>query len=147
MKVILRKDYENLGKLREVVDVKDGYARNFLIPQGIAVTATERNMRVLQEELKLSEVRQNKAKKQAEALAKKLGDVSLTAAVKVGEEDKVFGAVTAQDIATLLAEKGYEIDKKDVELGEPIKALGVYTVSIKLHTEVHAEVRLWVVKE
>ena len=147
MKVILRKDYENLGNVRDVVEVKDGYARNYLIPQGIAVTATDKNMKVLQEEEKMAELRKNKAKRQAEELAQKLADVSLTAAVKVGEEDKVFGAVTAQDIAQLLQEKKFDIDKKDIELSEPIKALGVYTISIKLHTDVQAEVRLWVVKE
>ncbi|MCD6116087.1 50S ribosomal protein L9 [bacterium] len=147
MKVILKQKYESLGTIGDVVDVKDGYARNFLIPQNIAVLANKRNVRILQEDQKMSEGRKNKEKKQAEKFAEELVSVSLTAAVKVGEEDRIFGSVTAQMISDLLKEKGYDIDKKKIDLEEPVKALGVYTVVIKLHHEVNAKVRLWVVKE
>ena len=147
MKVILKKDFESLGVSGTIVEVKSGYARNFLFPQGIGVIANKKNMRIYQEEQKRKEFQENKEKRQAEELAKKLDNISLTATVKVGEEDKVFGSVTSQDIATLLKEKGYEIDKRKIELDDPIKVLGVYSVVIKLHSEVEAKIRLWVVKE
>lgn len=147
MKVIIKKDYENLGKTGELVTVKDGYARNFLIPQGIAVLATEKNMKQLEEDQRMRERQLMKDKEAAEALAKELAAISITAAVTVGEEDKVFGSVTTQMISDLLAEKGHQIDKRKIQLDEPIKTLGVYTVSIKLHSEVEAKVRVWVVKE
>ena len=147
MKVILRQDYEALGKVGEVVTVKDGYARNFLIPQKIAIMANPHNMRILEEEQKRLEKQKDKDRRQAEGLAKELETVSLTATVSVGEEDRVFGSVTAQTIAELLKEKGYDIDKRKILLDEPIKALGIYSVSLKLHADVEAKVRLWVVKE
>ncbi len=147
MKIILREDYNPLGKIGDIVTVKDGYARNFLIPRNIAVPAIPRNIKLLEEERKLLQHRQNKDKRKAEGIAKELGKISLTATVSVGEEDKVFGSVPAQTIADLLKEKGYDIDKRKIQLDEPIKALGVYNISVKLHPEVNAEVRLWVVKE
>jgi len=147
MKVILRQDYDALGKIGDMVTVKDGYARNFLIPKQIAVLANQKNMMILREERKTFERLQNKDKKQAEGLAKELEKVSITATVSVGEEDRIFGSVTAQTIADLLKEKGYDIDKKKIHLEEPIKALGIYTVSLKLHQDVDANVRVWVVKE
>ena len=147
MKIILKQDYENLGKVGEIVTVKKGYGRNFLIPQGVAVLATDKNMKILQQEQKQMERELLKQKEGASELAKELEKVSLTATVAVGEEDKVFGSVTSQTIAELLKEKGYEIDKRKIQLDEPIKALGVYSVSVKLHTEVEAKVRVWVVKE
>lgn len=147
MKVIIKKDYENLGKVGELVNVKDGFARNYLIPQGIAVLATEKNMKQLEEDQRMQERQQLKDKETAEALAEELANLSITAAVTVGEEDKVFGSVTTQMISDLLAEKGHKIDKRKIQLDEPIKTLGVYTVSIKLHNEVDAKVRVWVVKE
>ncbi len=147
MKIILRQDYDPLGHTGEVVNVKDGYARNYLIPRKIGVLATQKNMKILEEEQKLIEQRQNKDRRVAEAVAEELGKTSLTATVSVGEEDRVFGSVTAQTISDLLKEKGYEIDKRKVQLEEPIKALGIYTITIKLHTDVEAKVRLWVVKE
>lgn len=147
MKVILKQDYDALGKSGDIVTVKDGYARNFLIPKNIAVSATPKNIRILEEDEKLFQRRQDKDKRQAEVIAKELEKISLTAAVSVGEEDRVFGSVTAQTIADLLKEKGYEIDKRKVHLEEPIKALGIYTISLKLHAEVEAKIRVWVVKE
>ena len=147
MKIILRQDYDPLGKTGEIVTVKDGYARNFLIPNRIGILATPKNMKILEEEQKMTVRRQNKDKRQAGVVAEELGKTSLTATVAVGEEDRVFGSVTSQTIADLLKEKGYDIDKRKIQLDEPIKALGIYTVIIKLHSDVEAKVRLWVVKE
>ena len=147
MKVILRQDFENLGKAGEIVAVKNGYARNFLIPKGIAVNATARNMTLLKEEEKIQERQQNRERRKSEALAKQLSSVSVTIPVSVGEEDRIFGSVTTQTIAEVLKEKGFEVDRKKIHLEEPIKALGIYTVPIKLHRDVEANIRVWVVKE
>jgi large subunit ribosomal protein L9 len=146
MKIILRQDYEALGKAGEVLTVKDGYARNFLIPKRIAVLANQKNIRILEEESKTLERQQNKDKRQAENIVGELEKISITATVSVGEEDRVFGSVTTQTIADLLKEKGYDIDKKKIHLDEPIKALGIYTVPLKLHQDVEANIRVWVVK-
>ncbi len=147
MKVILKEDHEKLGKASDVIEVKDGYARNFLIPQGLAVMATKKNMQLLEEERKQEDRRASKEKLEAEARAEGLSNVSLTIPVAVGEEDRLFGSVTSQTIADHLKEKGYDIDKRKIMLEEPIKALGIYTVSVKLHANVNADVRVWVVKE
>lgn len=147
MKIILRQDFQPLGKTGDTVTVKDGYARNYLIPQQIAVSATSKNIKRLEEERKLSQRRENRDRRQAEILAEELQQLSLTATVAVGEEDRVFGSVTAQTIADLLKEKGYEIDKRKIQLEDPLKALGVYTVPLRLHSEVEAKIRIWVVKE
>jgi len=147
MKVILRQDFESLGKFGEVVNVKNGYARNFLIPHKIVMPMTKGNLKILEEEKKREQSKKDKDKKTATELAEKLEKVSITAQVTVGEEDKVFGSVTAQTIAGLLSEKGFEIDKKAIMLDEPIKALGIYTIGIKLHSEVEAKVKVWVVKK
>ena len=147
MKIILRQDYDPLGKTGDVVTVKDGYARNFLIPKRIAVSATPRNVKILEEEQKTIQHRRDKDRRRAEVLAKEMEKISLTATVPVGEEDRVFGSVTAQSVADLLKEKGYDIDKRKIQLDEPIKALGIYTVPLKLHTDVEAKIRVWVVKE
>ena len=147
MKVIIKQDFEQLGRSGEIVEVRSGYARNYLIPKGIAVVATPKNMKMFEEEQRLSEIRKHKDQKTAEKLAKELETVSLTVAVAVGEEDRIFGSVTAQNIADKLKEKGYNIDKKKIQMKEPIKALGIYTVGIKLYTDVEANVRVWVVKE
>jgi len=147
MKIILRKDFEGLGKAGDIVTVKDGYARNFLIPQGIALKADTAAVKQLESEKKMEEMKISRSKKAAEQLAEELAKVSCTATVTVGEEDKVFGSVTTQQIADLLKEKGYEIDRKKIRLDEPIKALGIYDVPIKLHPEVETKIKLWVVKE
>lgn len=147
MKVLLRQDHENLGKRGDVVSVKNGFARNFLFPRGIALEATPSSERVIEEERRTLARRQDKDRKAAEIQAKDLEAVSVTAAVAVGEEDRVFGSVTSQTIADLLQEKGYTVDKRKILLDEPIKALGVYSVPIKIHPEVEVKVRLWVVKE
>ena len=147
MKVLLRQDYETLGKQGEIVTVKEGFARNYLLPKGIALAATAASQRVLEDEKKRLVRQQEKDKRQAETLGKELEAVSVTAVVAVGEEDRVFGSVTSQTIADLLQEKGHTIDKRKIVLDEPIKALGVYSVPVKLHPEVEVKIRLWVVKE
>ena len=147
MDVILRQDVDSLGKAGEVVTVKDGYARNFLLPRGLAFQATDAAKRRFEAE------RAGKAKVQAavadsaRAIAQKLEPVSLTFTMKAGEGDKLFGSVTAADIAAKLAEEGFTIDKKHIELDEPLKALGVYKVAVRLHADVRPEVRVWVVRE
>jgi large subunit ribosomal protein L9 len=147
MKVILRKDHDKLGQVGTVVDVKDGYARNFLIPKGLAYAATDGSMRALEEEKKQALRRQNKEQKSAEHLAGELEKVSLTLKVKVGEDEKLFGAVTSQMIADELKARGLEIDKRIIDLEEPIKALGIYDVNVKLHQAVTGKVKIWVVRE
>jgi large subunit ribosomal protein L9 len=147
MKIILRQDFETLGHVGDVVTVKDGFARNYLIPRGVGVVFTPKAVKVLEEEKKHTARQEIKEQKQAVALAETLAGLSVTATVPVGEEDKVFGSVTSQNIAQLLAEKGHDIDKRKILLDEPIKALGVYDVAVKLHKDVDAKIRVWVVKE
>jgi large subunit ribosomal protein L9 len=147
MKIILKKDIETLGTAGQAITVKNGYARNYLIPQGLALEATPGNMRVIEQESKAAQLRQQRGKKEAEDFAAKLEKLSLTVAVQVGEEEKLFGSVTSQNIADLLKDNGYEIDRKKIILEDPIKALGVYDVPVKLHTEVTATVKVWVVRE
>jgi len=147
MKVILKNDIDSLGKAGDIVEVKPGYARNYLIPSNNAIEATPPNLKAFQEEQKLSERRELKGKKEAEVLATKLEKVSLTATVQVGEEDKVFGSITSQNIADLLKENGFEIDRKKILLEEPLKALGVYEIPVKLHHQVEVKVKVWVVRD
>ena len=147
MKVILRQNFEPLGQIGDVVEVKDGYARNYLLPHKIAYTALKGNIRALEEE------KQNVAKKSqqelnaADKLAVELEKVSITIPVQVGEEDKIFGSVTTQMIVEALKEKGYDVDKRKVEIEETIKTLGIYSVNIKLHTSVSTTIKVWVVRE
>ena len=147
MKVILLKDIETLGSAGEVVEVKNGYGRNFLIPRNEALVATAANMAQFESRRKQQETLSERDRRAAEALAKKLEAESITAQVKVGEEDRLFGSVTAQNIAELLDEKGYEIDRRAIQLEDPIRELGVYSVEVRLHPEVVIAVKLWVVKE
>ena len=147
MKVILRKDNEPLGKTGDIIEVKRGYARNYLIPKGIALLANEKNLRRLEEDQKRMSFKKDRDKVNAEKLAAELAKVSCTASVQVGEENRVFGSVTSQDIAALLKEKGHDIDRRKIILDEPIKALGIYDVPIKLHAEVEAKIKVWVVKQ
>jgi large subunit ribosomal protein L9 len=147
MKVILRKNFEQLGSIGELVTVKDGYARNYLIPRGIAYTATKGNMTSLEEEKKQFAKLQAKELEEAQKLAAELEKVSVTIPVKVGEEDKLFGSVTNQMIGDALKEKGFDLDRRKIEVAEPIRALGIYSVNIKLHPSVMATVKTWVVRE
>jgi large subunit ribosomal protein L9 len=147
MKVILRSDVERLGSAGDVVSVAAGYARNFLMPRGFAAAATDENVKLIAVEKKRVVKDQVRLKEEAEALAKELEKISLTISKQSGEEDKLFGSVTNMEIAEALAKENHEIDKRKIILEEPIKALGIYTVPIKIHTEVTANVKLWVVKE
>jgi len=147
MKVILRKDSEKLGHVSEVISVKDGYARNYLIPRGIAYEATDGSLRQLEEENKQQSRRTDKEHIQAEALAAKLEKVSITIKMKVGEEEKLFGSVTAQMIADALIEKEITLDKRQIELEEPLKALGIYDVPVKLSGGVTGKIKVWIVRE
>ncbi len=147
MKVILKDDIEALGKVGEVVDVKDGYGRNYLIPRNLAVPATKGNLRSIDHLRKQQELRLNKVRRAAEHVKNQIEKASCTAEVNVGEEDKVFGSVTSQNIADLLAAQGIEVDRKRIQLEEPIKALGVYTVPIKVAADVIANCKVWVVKK
>jgi len=147
MKVILRKDHEKLGKLGDVVDVKDGYARNYLLPRNVAFIANPGNLRALEEEKKQQVDRKAKEQHVSEKVAAELEKLSITLKVKVGEDEKLFGAVTSQMIADAIQEKGISVDKRIIELEEPIKALGIYTVNVKLHANVAGKVKVWVVRE
>ncbi len=147
MKLILTESVQNLGNIGEIVDVSNGYGRNYLMLTKKAVPATPANLKMLQGKLKQQLALEAKTMEQASELAKLLEEVSLTAVVQVGEEDRMFGSVTQQHIADLLKEKGYDIDRRKIHLDEPIKALGIYTVPIALHARVEAAVKLWVVKE
>lgn len=147
MDVILRQDVEKVGKAGEMITVKDGFARNYLLPQGFAYLATEGNKKRLEAE------RAQKGKKHAaevnvqKEIAARLEAVSLTFTMKAGEGDKLFGSVTAGDVAERLKAEGFTVDRKAIDLEEPLKALGVYKVPVRLHAEVKPEVRVWVVRE
>jgi large subunit ribosomal protein L9 len=149
MKVILRQNIETLGNMGEVVTVKDGYARNYLLPRGMAYVATKGNMRVLDEERNRLQVKMNRQLKDAEKVAAELEkhENAITIPMQVGEEDKLFGSVTKEMITEKLAEKGFSIDRRKVEIDEPIKVLGIYTVKVRLHTDVTAKVKVWVVRQ
>jgi large subunit ribosomal protein L9 len=147
MDIILIEDVESLGTAGELLKVKDGYARNYLIPTGKAMVATTQNVKMLEHQKQLVQAKLNKQKKEAELLAAKIEDISCTVAKPVGEEDKIFGAVTTADIHSGLASEGLNIDKKKILLDEPLKSLGIFTVPVKLHPEVTAQLKVWVVKE
>jgi large subunit ribosomal protein L9 len=147
MKVILRKNSDKLGSISDVVSVKDGYARNYLIPRGIAYEATEGSLRQLEEERKQQSRFVDKERKQAETLAAQLEKISITIKMKVGEEDKLFGSVTSQMITDALVEKEITLDKRHIELEEPLKALGIYDVPVKLAGGVIGKIKVWIVRE
>jgi large subunit ribosomal protein L9 len=147
MEIILRQAVENLGKTGDVVNVKPGYARNYLLPHGLAYEATPGNLKRIQQERARLEAAENERRGTAQGLAEKLEQVSLTFSARVGEEGKLFGSVTATDIAAQLEAQGYHVEKRQIDLHEPIKALGVYRVPIRLHADVKPEVRVWVIKQ
>ncbi|HZE94195.1 MAG TPA: 50S ribosomal protein L9 [Gemmatimonadales bacterium] len=147
MEIILREDVQHLGKVGEVVKVKDGYARNYLMPKGLAYAATEANKKKIAYEGERVAKQRAAEKTAAESEATRLADVHLTFEVKVGEEEKLYGSVTASDIQRKLEEIGIHVDKRKIDLSEPIRALGEFNVGIKIHPEVRPEVRVTVVKE
>lgn len=147
MKIILRKDTESLGKAGDVVVVKDGYARNYLIPRGIAFEATNGNLRQVEEEKRQQQRRLEKERKNAETLATQLEKLSITIKMKVGEEEKLFGSVTAQMISEALEAKGITLDKRHIELEEPLKTLGIFEVPVKLAGGITSKIKVWIVRE
>ena len=147
MEIILREDVQNLGRAGEVVKVKDGYARNYLLPKGLAYLATEANKKRIVYEAERIAKQRAAEKASAEAEATQLADVRLTFTVKVGEEDKLFGSITAGDIQRKLADLGIHVDKRKVDLPEPIRELGEFRVGIKIHSDVRPEIGISVEKE
>lgn len=147
MEVILREEIENLGRRGDVVKVAPGYARNYLLPKRLAVAANESNKKIVEQEKQAYLRRESKEIGDANDLAKMMGSVEVTIAQKAGENDQLFGSVTAQDITAALERAGYTIDRKKVNLAEPIKALGDYKVTVKLHREVSVELPVHVIKE
>jgi len=147
MKVILKGSISQLGQRGDVVDVADGYARNYLLPKGLALPATLKNMKLLEREQKIEEFHRIKKQGKAEEMAARLQQVSLTIKKKAGEQDIIFGSVTPGEIAEALRQEGLEIDRRNIIMEEPIKRLGFYSVKIKVHPEVLGEVKVWVVKE
>ncbi|MEZ4546781.1 MAG: 50S ribosomal protein L9 [Thermodesulfobacteriota bacterium] len=147
MKVILISDVESIGKRGELLDVKNGLATNFLIPKKLAVKATPGNLKAWEQKSASLRKKEDKAKADAEAHAAKIEGTKLTIAVKVGEEEKIFGSVTSQSISDALKEKGFEVSRKQIDLENPIKALGTHEVPVKIYHEVTATITVEVVEE
>ncbi len=147
MKVILQEDVKNLGKMGDVANVSDGYARNFLIPKKLAVEANVKNVRSLEHEKKKLEDKAKKIRNEAQGLSEKLSSLTLTLPAKAGEEEKLFGSITSKDIAEALKAQGLDIDRKKILLDEPIKRLGAYSVGVKVHQEVIAQVNVNIVPD
>lgn len=145
MKVILRRDMDELGLEGTIVNVKEGYARNYLIPKGFALVADNQNIKLIEMQKKKIEINRLKAKEDAEKVAKDLEGVVITISHKAGEEDKLFGSVTSMDIADEMENKGFPIDKKKIILDKPIKTLGEYDVKVKLHPQVMGFIKVIVV--
>jgi len=147
MEVILRQAVDNLGHPGDIVDVSAGYARNFLLPRGVAYEATPGNKKRIAQEKERLEAAEKARRDAAQGIADRLAEVSLTFSAKVGEEGKLFGSVTATDIAHQLEAHGFtEVEKRMIDLHEPIKTLGVYKVAIRLHADVKPEIKIWVIK-
>lgn len=146
MEVILRDHVENLGRRGDVVKVAPGYARNYLLPRKLALPVTEGNRRIIERERALAEAREAEERQRAEAIATRLTALELSIARRVGENDQLYGSVTSADIAEELAAKGFDIERRRIQLDEPLKALGEHSVPVKLHRDVTAHVRVLVVK-
>ena len=147
MKVILLEDIKTLGRAGSQVDVADGYARNFLIPRGKVLGATPANQHVFDNQKKALTKKHAKERAEAQALADTLGGLSLTISRLAGEDDKMFGSVTNADIAEALAKEGHKVDKREIQLVDPLRTLGIHDVTIQVHAEVEAKVKVWVVKQ
>ena len=147
MEVILRQAVDNLGHPGDIVNVSAGFARNYLLPRGFAYEATAGNKKRMEQERARLEAAEESRRGAAEEIAKKLEPVSLTFSARVGEEGKLFGSVTTADIAHQLEAQGFKIEKRQIDLHEPIKALGVYRVPIRVHADVRAEIKVWVIKQ
>ena len=147
MEVILREHVDNLGRRGDVVKVADGYARNYLLPRRLALAVTEANKRQIEREKKVAEVRELEEKSAAEAVAGRLAQLEIEIARRVGENETLYGSVTSADIAHALAAKGFDIEKKKIQLAEPLKAIGETTVPVRIHRDVTAQVKVKVVPE
>lgn len=147
MKVILKENVESLGKTGDMLKVADGYARNFLIPRGLAIEAIGKNIKSLEHEKRLIAQKAEKEKKKAESLLEKFSHVTCTIVKRIGEQNKLFGSVTTKDIEKSLREQGIEIDRKNIVLEEPIRSTGEFPVKIKLYPEVTTEIKVSVVGE
>lgn len=147
MKVVLKDDIKNIGKLGQIVDVADGYARNYLVPRGLAIEANTKNVKSLEHEKRIIEDKAKKVKNSAQELSNKISAMNFIIKAKAGDEGKLFGSVTTMDIAELLQKEGIEIDKKKIFLDEPIKRLGSYSVNVKLHPEISTQFNIQVVQE
>jgi large subunit ribosomal protein L9 len=147
MEIILLEDIPSLGKVGDLVRVSDGYGRNYLLPRKLAIKATPNNRKRLEHQKRFAQDKTDKVKRDAEKLAKSIEEFSCTITKPVGESGKLFGSVTSKEIEEHLNENGFQIDRKNIELEEPIKNLGVYTIPIRLHPELTANLKLWVVRE
>lgn len=148
MKIILMKDLKNLGNEGDILEVKDGYARNYLIPRGFAIEASEKNVKKIEEIKRLAALKREKLLKEAEVLQKKLNKISVTIEASAGEEEKLFGSVTAEDIVQALkTQYDIQIDKHQIKIEEPIKKLGIYKIPVHLIGEINAELKVWVVEK
>ena len=146
MKIILLSDVENLGESGDVIDVKPGYARNKLIPQGLALRASNRNIAAANENKRVATAKLERENQALNVLAKKLSKVEITIEVKVGDEEKMFGSITNKDIHKELIDKGFEIEKNQISIEEPIKALGIYHINVKISKDITSDVKLYVIK-
>jgi len=147
MKIILRQNVENLGEIGDTVVVKAGYARNFLIPRQLAYVATDGAMRALETEKKQYATKMEKAKQHAEVVAGQLADLQISIPMQVGEEGRLFGSVTSQMIAQELELRGFSVDRRAILIDEPIKTLGIFEVKVKLHSDVIAPLKVWVISQ
>jgi len=147
MKIILKEDIKKIGKMGQIVDVADGYARNYLVPKGLAVEASTKNIRSLEHEKRIIQEKAKKLKDSAQDIASRISSMTLMIKAKAGEEEKLFGSVTTMDIAEALLNEGIEIDKKRISLEEPIKRLGSYSVQIKLHSDVSVPLNIQIIQE
>lgn len=147
MQVILYQDVPNLGRAGEIVNVKEGYGRNYLVPRKLAVAANPSNINELEHQKRIVSAKQTKLKKHAEGIAAKMKELSLTIAREAGEEEKLFGAVTSKDIVAALRNEGFVVDRHDLQLEAPIKQIGIYDIPVRLHAEVTGTVKVWVVKK
>lgn len=147
MKLILKDDIKNLGAMGQIVDVSDGFARNYLVPKGLAVEANTKNVKALEHDKRIIQEKAKKIKNQAQEFSEKISGMTLIIKAKAGEEGKLFGSVTSMDIAEQMKQEGIEIDKKKISIEEPIKRIGSYTVGIKTHPEITAQLNVQVVEE
>ena len=146
MDVILLKDFEGLGSEGDIINVKPGFARNYLVPRGFALRASKRNMAVIEEKKHIREAQENRVEKANKILAEKLTKTTLTIEVQVGEEERMFGSVTSQDIQGSLEDKGISIDRSAIMMEEPIKALGIFNIPVKITAGLEAELKVYVIK-